>query len=279
MKLSIRSFPHPVVGNRDDVPGAAFHATTEMTTDREFAYLDAKVSCSSSTINALVREDKASFVMHVECGNTLFRHAYDFRTSEARFPINLQLLNEDVEVNVFARADRDISGYEVQEAHSDYGSTAFEVKRGDVLAVAEGRVFTIESDFDSIQRIGSIMQIAESNLDEEHPVKAELLGDKIMIILSKKDFAQYKLLKHNESFIGPLTTIIVLPVLMEAIQYAREYARDEDPETGPRWIRLLLRKIESMRMKLEEVNLELAQRLLDSPVRRALNSAKQMQEE
>src|SRR5271165_542040 len=272
MKLSIRSFPHPVVGNRDDVPGAAFHATTEMTTDREFAYLDAKVSCSSSTINALVREDKASFVMHVECGNTLFRHAYDFRTSEARFPINLQLLNEDVEVNVFARADRDISGYEVQEAHSDYGSTAFEVKRGDVLAVAEGRVFTIESDFDSIQRIGSIMQIAESNLDEEHPVKAELLGDKIMIILSKKDFAQYKLLKHNESFIGPLTTIIVLPVLMEAIQYAREYARDEDPETGPRWIRLLLRKIESMRMKLEEVNLELAQRLLDSPVRRALNS-------
>lgn len=279
MKLSIRSFPHPVVGNRDDVPGAAFQATTEMTTDREFAYLDAKVSCSSSTINALVQEEKASFVMHVECGNTLFRRAYDFRTSEARFPIILQLLNEDVEVNVFARADRDISGYEVEKAHSDYGSIAFEVKRGDVLAVAEGRVFTIESDFDSIQRIGSIMQIAESNLDHEHPISADLLGDKIMIILSKKDFAQYKLLKHNESFVGPLTTIIVLPALMEAIQYARDYARDEDPETGPRWIRLLLRKIESMQLKLQEANLELAQRLLDSPVRRALNSAKQMLEE
>lgn len=98
----------------------------------------------------------------------------------------------------------------MDKSHSDYGSIAFEVKKGDVLAVAEGRVFTIESDFDSIQRIGSIMQIAESTLDEEHPMRADFNGDKIMVILSKKDFAQYKLLKLNESFVGPLTTIIVL---------------------------------------------------------------------
>lgn len=40
MKLSSRSYPHPVVGSRDDVPGAAFQSVLEMTTDKEAVYID-----------------------------------------------------------------------------------------------------------------------------------------------------------------------------------------------------------------------------------------------
>jgi hypothetical protein len=66
---------------------------------------------------------------------------------------------------------------------------------------------------------------------------------------------------------------------MEVIQCVRqEYRQEEDRENGPRWTRLLWRKLESMELKLEAENLELAQRLLDLPVRRALNSARQMLE-
>src|ERR1700734_3980418 len=54
MKLSTRSYPHPVVGNRDDVPGAAFQASVSMATDRETVFLDVAIKCSSSTINKLV---------------------------------------------------------------------------------------------------------------------------------------------------------------------------------------------------------------------------------
>ena len=53
MKLSLRSYPHPVVGNRDDVPGAAFQATVEMSSDKENVYIDASINCSSSTLNHL----------------------------------------------------------------------------------------------------------------------------------------------------------------------------------------------------------------------------------
>lgn len=279
MKLSLRSFPHPVVGNRDDVPGVAFQATTEMTTDSEYAYVDTKVTCSSSTINKLVQEGNASFVVHVECGNTLFRKAYPFRQSEARFQISLQLLSEDVEVNVFAQADKDVPAYKVDKAHADYDTSTFGVERGDILAVAEGRVFTIESDFDSIRRIGSIMQITESHSDDEHPIKLNLLTDKLMVILSKKDFAQYKRLAHSESFVGPLSTIIVLPALMAALQHVRdEYADEEARESAPRWVRLLYRRVEAMQLKFDSDNLELSQQLLDLPVRRALSSTAQMLE-
>src|ERR1700722_10500242 len=121
MKLSSRSYPHPVVGNRDDVPGAAFQAALGMTTDKEAIYLDAVIKCSSKTINDLIKKKDADFVMHVECGNTLYRRVFEFHDGSYRAQIPADNVNEAVEVNVFAKTSRAISGYCVEAAHSDYG--------------------------------------------------------------------------------------------------------------------------------------------------------------
>src|SRR5437879_1147963 len=104
MRLTSRSYPHPVVGNRDDVPDAAFQAVVEMTTDKEAIYLEAAVNCSSKTIKDLIKKKDANFVMHVECSNTLYRRAFEFHDNAYRAQIPADNLNDAVEVNVFARA-------------------------------------------------------------------------------------------------------------------------------------------------------------------------------
>src|SRR5438045_1606850 len=98
MKLSSRSYPHPVVGNRDDVPGAAFQAALDMSTDKEAIYVDAAINCSSNTINDLVKKKDAAFVVHVECSNTLFRRAFEFHAENHRVQIPADNLNDAVEV-------------------------------------------------------------------------------------------------------------------------------------------------------------------------------------
>ncbi len=231
MRLSSRSYPHPVVGNRDDVPGAAFQATVEMTTDKTTVYLDAALHCSSTTINRLVKEEHARFTLHVECSNTLFRKIYEFKSTSHRCAIPADNLNDSVEVNVFARATRNISGYRVDKAHPDYGHAKFDIVKGDILAVAEGQVFQAESNFDSLGRIGSIMHVAEADEDGDLPMRADFNGDKIVVYLSKKDFADYKYLKQFESLAVPLTTTIVAPVLIEALH---ELQRDDDEEDDRR---------------------------------------------
>src|SRR5260370_20455970 len=130
MRLSNRSYPHPVVGNRDDVPGAAFQASVEMTTDKEAIYLDVAVKCSSKTINDLIKKNDAKFIMHVECSNTLYRRAFEFSDGNYRAQISSDNLNDAVEVNVFARAVRTISGYRVDAVNPDYGNTTFEIDKG-----------------------------------------------------------------------------------------------------------------------------------------------------
>ncbi|MBK9054967.1 MAG: hypothetical protein IPL78_29925 [Chloroflexi bacterium] len=71
MKLFERSYPHPVVGNRDDVPNAAFQATIEMSSDKQFIYLD-------------------------------------FTDTTFRLNIPSENLNDSIEINVFAVATRRI---------------------------------------------------------------------------------------------------------------------------------------------------------------------------
>ena len=274
MRLSQRSYPHPVVGNRDDVPGAAFQAAIEMTSDKQQIYLDANTACSSATINSLIESGAAAFILHVECSNTLFRRAYEFRTLRHRVTISADNLNEAVEVNIFVRALKDLHEYRVEKAHAEYGENRFEVNCGDILAVGEGHIFYIESSFDSMSRIGSIMQITEAPEDGDLPMRVEFNGDKIVIILSKKDFEDYKLLKAHEGVAGPLTTTLVLPVLVEAIHMLRE--SDDATEDSRRWVRMLARRIEKLRLKIETEPIVLAQELLELPVKRALASSRML---
>jgi hypothetical protein len=273
MRLTSRSYPHPVVGNRDDVPGAAFQAALEMSADKEAIYLDAVVKCSSKTINDLIKKKHVNFVMHVECGNTMYRRVFEFHDGNYRAQIPSDRLNDAVEVNVFARAARSISAYRVEAAHPDYGNVAFEVEKGDILAVAEGHVFYLEAPFDALSPIGSIMEIHEAHQDGDRPMQVEFGGQKILILLSKKDFADYKLLKGMDGMSVALTTTIVLPVLTEAIHIAQQNDSDD-----LRWVRALKRRIESMEFKVEDDALELAQKILELPVKRTFASARMLAE-
>ena len=276
MRLSARSYPHPVLGNRDDVLGAAFQAALEMSTDKQSVYVSAEVACSCEVLNDLLADGRATFVLHVECSNTLFRKAYEFRERQHRISIPADNLNDAVEVNVFVRATDRIPYYRIPEAHPDYADALFDIRRGDILAVGEGQIFHIESDFDSLSRIGSIMQINESPKDGDIPMEPTFDGDKIVIFLSKNDFADYKVLKHHEGVRGPLTTTIVLPVLVEALHILKEESDGMDDTR--RWVRSLGRRIDNVGLNTEMQPLLLAQRLLELPVKRALSSSRMLAE-
>ena len=275
MKLSRRSYPHPVVGNFDDVPGAAFQATVEMSADKDNIYLDANIQNSSATIRGLVETARAVYAVHVECTNTLFRRAFEFREESKRIAIRADQLNDAVEVNVFAVATRDASGYVVDKAHADYEGSAFDVKKSDIIAVGEGRVFSVESSFDVLGRIGSIMQIDVAAEEGDLPMRVDFLGEKIRIILSREDFKAYKLMRHDEALSSVLTTTIVVPALLETLHYIHNEDGNGDTETleALRWYRVLTRRIEELGLKGECEKLTQVQMLLELPVKRALVTA------
>jgi len=205
MKLSKRSFPFPVLGNGDDVLDAALQSVLEISSDQDNYYIDVSINCSSKTINGLIAKKHASFSVHLECSNTVFRKSVSFYENKKRIAIPHFQLNDAVEVNVFVCAQKSIPDYRVDGAHEDYGDASFSIQEGDMLAIGGGLIFYAEPQNDSMKNIASIIQIQVSTKEGDRPMEIDLNGDKISVTLSKNDFESYNPLMANKVSVRPST--------------------------------------------------------------------------
>lgn len=270
MKLSERSYPHPVLGNRDDVPEFGFQAAVTASSDKENFYIEVEVQCGSDALRELVKEKKAAYVLHLECSNTLYRWVWRFHEDRHRVIVPAARLSDKFEVNVFVCAMSAISSYSIPGAHTDYSGVLFDLREGDIMAVGEGKEFPVETE-DVLARIGSIMVIRQSETDEEGVMRVDYDDQKIGIILSKKDFVAYKLIRDHEPLAGTLTSTIVLPVLVHALGLMQAGGGEDYSEW--RWHRTLKSRLEKMGVNQEYDALEVAQQILERPIKRALASA------
>ncbi len=271
MRISSRSFPHPVVGNGDDVPAAEFQAAYDFSSDKTTFYLKATVACNSKSVLKLIEKGKACYTLHVECSNTLYRKTYDFTAAEYPVALPATEVHDDIEVNAFVRATAAVPRYKVDGAHDDYGDATFDVRPGDILAVADGQVFDASQKADPLRRVGSLMLVQPSGQAGDHPLLYDTNGDRILILLCESDFADYAAMKATPLLTDHLTTTLVLPVLVEVLH---DLADEEEPGEQ-KWKTLLRQRMAGMKLLPAGIDtLVKAQRLLDLPIRRALRSAK-----
>lgn len=273
MKLKPKSYPHPVLGNKDDVSGYAFQADFNISTDRKFYYLNIGFMCSNPTLRRLVSTQQAAYVVHIECTNTLFRQG--FTTSESRIEekISADDLKGTVEVTFFICAQTDIDDYRIEGSHSDYSNAGFQANKGDVLAVYEQLIFQAEKDYDAVKNITSIMQLERAKDPLSKEMEVAFQPEKIRIFLPHSDFDLYNRLKSNPGLQDVLTCGIVLPVLVQAVGFLKtDKEADESLEDSP-WLGVLKTRLSGETLNDENDFFRAAQKLLEYPLRRALESA------
>jgi hypothetical protein len=143
-----------------------------------------------------------------------------------------------------------------------------------VLAVSDGHTFFVESNFDALTKISSIMLIQQSDKEGDGPMEVLFEYERIIIVLPKGDFRDYKIAKMNELAATSLTCTIVLPALIEALHLVKS---GDDVTENLRWRKILDRRITELGMTNESMDpLFVAQQLLDLPIRRALSVSKSM---
>jgi len=278
MRLSDRSYPHPVLGNADDVPGKAFQSTIEMDCDATNFYFHLEIESSSNTINELLENEKASLYVHFECGNTFFRKLTKLKQLKDNIvPISRDDLNEEVEVNVFVLSEVDISDYYIDGVNPDYGDTKFNISKGDTLAKNGCFVFPIENNFNTFTGVGSFIRIVPTDSKSNFPILTDVGGDKILIKVSTDDALIYSSYKKHPAYSNILSTAIVLPVLAEQIQYIIEENIDFEND-GRKWVKFVGRKIQAFQGDGTLTPLTLAQLILDIPLQRSLISIKEFEQ-
>ena len=112
MLIRNKYFPYPVIAK-----GNESYATAKFTTDVDFEKngyhikLILKASSNNEGINELIATNKASFVHHIECVQTCYRHAVITQQEKEVFQIHQSKLNGAVQISTIIVATEDLKGY------------------------------------------------------------------------------------------------------------------------------------------------------------------------
>lgn len=264
MKVNAKSYPHPVLGNGDDL-GGNFNVELPYELSRDAVVLHPSFSLKNRAIEDLLRKGKAAYTAEVECRSTFYRRSFSLGIQEESVSIPAKLLRERVTVGFYVCATQDIKGYKPSDPHADYEGSEFDIDAGDVLAVGGYSSFIAEKAFDPLRPpVSSFMSIMEGGLFEG-PMEIDYEQDKITVVLSKADWAAYLGARGQKPVHGILHASIVLPALVDAIHKMQDHGSDYEHTN---WYGRLEAILESKKLQ-DKDPFEAAQRILDNPSARS----------
>lgn len=264
-----RGFPYPVISEERDDMSAKF--TVDLISRKQDASnlnLSFSAAVDSMEIQELIRDRKASYILHAECSKNYFREARMFYDQQYEVSLPLASLSGRLNISFVIAACDAVSDYHPFAMHSDYGTRRFPIPAGGILAL--GPVFPIElREICTLQNMSSLISVRD-RLEPTGTMYINFEKDKIVVLLNQPDFAQYVAIRKVAQLRFTLLNSIVTPALTEAIQYIRDCAQGEETDMESerdtkRWFRsveLMLRSANEPPEKTEKESLELAQLIL-----------------
>lgn len=229
------SYPHPVLGIRDDIAGELTWADCEIDCQVEETSIKlGGIAVSNPTLDGLIKAGKAAFTCLVSCTATYFREAQRIAEPGTPLKIRSEKLVGKVELQVMICATEALHGYHPDGLNADFGEASFELNKGDILALAETTYsFFVDKDFDPLESgVSSIVRVRGGG-EANGAFKVQFDGDQIELTLSPADWEAYGRYRLQASYV--VHAILVTPVLVEAIRFVRSTEVDHEALRSCKW--------------------------------------------
>lgn len=274
MDIKNKLFPYPVLCTfNDDFVESKFEANISKSQTFKELIFDYNITLENDEINEMIQNDLAEFVFHIECPYTSYRTIKKTKDLTGTFKVYLEEVKENVTINSFIIAKQDISKYFNSKFNDDYDGFSFHLAKGNIIAIDDPYKVNIPKQDENLGRIESIFSISRRAADDDSEIKIELNSDKINLLLNKDDFNSYNKIVSNPSFVPTLQSVLIFPALI----YTFETLKNDDNETycDYQWFISMSKTFKKNGSVLNKelleskTSFELAQEVLNSPVRRA----------
>ena len=279
MEIKYKLYPYPVLWNKNDDYKMPSEFSAEIKTEENFKNTKLKIKffLKDKEIEKLIRENKAEYVVHIEGTRTYFRDFISTRETEITYDLKDRDILGKLEINFFILAKQDIRGYRNDNFNEDYSSEAFNLKKGNIIAIADGYRFDIEKNDDELGKISSIFSICKKETVEQTGMTVDMSYEKIRIGLNITDYVNYSQLSQNPNKVDSVNSIIIFPALVYIFEQLKKDFTETD-YTEYKWFRALENIFKKNGQELNkellenEISIDLAQRVLNYPIERAFNS-------
>ena len=277
MRPSNRLTPYPVLASyRDDYLNSSFRAKIDAVQQFGDIHLSIEFELDEPTLEALVREGRAEYAIHIECRTTTLRmyegtRAGLYSTTLKRFDVR-----DFVEVCTFVVAREPIAGLVSERFHPDYDGFSFDVDRGSVLAIGDCGSIEIK-DNDDIERRSSVLRVTRAGKSQRDALAVNTDQSNCVLVSLRPEL--YKI--YNELGAGADSELILSLVILPALQIVltRMAAAGEDSvDTEKDWFKSIVAILEKNDLSLDDIDnysenmsaLAIAQRMLSQPLERSL---------
>lgn len=238
MELIDKKYPYPVLTPRsDDYIGCSFDVSGDAIRHDHEVELRLKVELNCPSIQALVRKNDATIILHVECSRSAFRKSFDVPVGGRVLRISSDDVSGRISLCPFIVAQHEIGGYKSEQFNPIYQDLAFCIRCGAVLAEGIEKSVYVETatrDIDYKPDIFSV--VPDKNMDEDEREKKQIKIDpcstKIKIHMPTKAFSQYGALLKSGISNDVVLSSVILPAMMEALGHMQKVMIADDGDEG-----------------------------------------------
>lgn len=279
MEIKYKLYPYPVLWDKNDDYKKPSKFSVEVDPKEDFKNIKLKINflLKDKEIEKLIKENKAEYVVHIEGTSTYFREIISTKETEINYVLKDRDILGRLQVNFFILAKQDIKDYRNDNFNEDYSSETFNLKKGNIIAIADGYRFDIEKNDDELGKISSIFSICKKETVEQTGMTIDMGYEKIRIGLNITDYVNYSQLSQNPNKVESVNSIIIFPALIYIFEQLKKDFNETD-YTEYKWFRALenifKKNGEDLNKGLleNEISIDLAQRVLNYPIERAFNS-------
>lgn len=235
------SFPHPVLGNRDDVNGVfRLLVGSSYRPNAVGIQFNLEFELNNADLEQFLLDDAVRGVATIECARTFYiaTRGLDLASSgdhryRARFEIPRTDIAGSVSVQVALVADGDLESYELASFHEDFEGASFMPRLGQILAQTEAVKFQIDQEWDPLDPpTSSFLKIVVAEFTFDGDIQVDSDDEDIQVTVSRELKASVDALpaQMRDEYV---LAAIVLPSLAEAItRHERRLIEPSDDGEG-----------------------------------------------
>lgn len=276
MKIKNKISPYPILFKyNDDFINSSF--SSDINAINKPNHLDLKINftLNDDTILNLIKDNKAVYLVHAECPITSFRKLTISKDNFIELTLPSTKLRGKLEICTFVVANCEIKKYSNHNFHEDYYGLEFDLDKGNILAIGNGKEFEISKTDEDLENLPSIIKIFKSKDKKFGEITVDTEGDYILVGLYEDCFEKYNLLGRSQ-FKNTMLSLILLPAMITVLERMLE---DYDNMEDLKWFKVLSAILESLGVNVSELNndlsskgsiLYIAQLIFDNPISRSL---------
>lgn len=276
------SYPHPVIDASDDVASNFEVLNVLVDPSQQDIEITYEIRTDDPDLIKLLENNDAMHSLRWRCSSTIsvddMKPEVTHRTPtgfKLRAWLDQQLVKGNVVANVRVILNNDLKGHRWEKQHTDYGDARFDLLQGDILAEAGTFIFSAEKLFDPLDPpIGSCFSFKRSTSRNKRILVTYDSDDTVIVQIPAKTFDDFKLFGHRPDL---QIALVVLPALMDTLRFIKEN-RDEEPLDDKAWFNTIEKLVED-RGGWDQNILEIAQKILESPIDTAIRTGIVTEEE